>query len=110
MPNAPAKFMHLFVFFDLPVTTRKKRQRYARFRRFLLKQGFDMLQYSVYCRLIPGAAAADGLIQCVRKHLPPEGSVRALLVTDQQYGRMDVMVGSMTEREKIVGSNQLILL
>ena len=110
MPDSPAHFMYLFVFFDLPVTTAKKRRDYTRFRNFLLKDGFDMLQFSVYCRLIPGPHAAETHLKRVKRNLPPEGSVRTMLVTDQQYGRMQVMLGPKTEHETHVPPQQLILL
>ncbi len=42
--------MWLFVFFDLPVTTKKGRRRATKFRKSLLDDGFTMMQYSVYVR------------------------------------------------------------
>ncbi len=42
--------MWLLAMFDLPVTTRKARKRYAEFRKLLLQEGFSMLQFSVYAR------------------------------------------------------------
>ena len=38
------KFMRLMVFFDLPVVKDKDRKAAAKFRRFLLKDGYDMVQ------------------------------------------------------------------
>lgn len=40
--------MRIIVFFDLPVVNKKERKVYAQFRKFLLKDGYDMVQYSVY--------------------------------------------------------------
>ena len=45
------RFMRVLVFFDLPVLTAKERREYRRFRNELLKNGFIMLQESVYCKL-----------------------------------------------------------
>ncbi len=42
--------MWLFVFFDLPVTTKIERKTAARFRKDLMKDGFTMMQFSVYIR------------------------------------------------------------
>lgn len=42
--------------FDLPVVTAHDRKEYTKFRKYLLKSGFLMLQESVYCRLIPNTA------------------------------------------------------
>ena len=43
--------MRVLVFFDLPVITAENRRAYVKFRKFLLKNGFLMLQESVYCKL-----------------------------------------------------------
>jgi len=40
--------MWLFVFFDLPTDTKTDRKNAARFRKGLLKDGFEMMQFSVY--------------------------------------------------------------
>lgn len=42
--------MWVIVMFDLPTDTPKARKAYARFRTDLLKDGFTMMQYSVYIR------------------------------------------------------------
>ena len=44
------RIMWLFVLFDLPVETKKERKAAADFRKALLKDGFSMLQFSVYNR------------------------------------------------------------
>ena len=42
--------MWLFVFFDLPVTTKKEMKAASLFRKNLEKDGFSMMQFSVYIR------------------------------------------------------------
>ena len=44
------RIMWLFVFFDLPVVTKRQRKAAALFRKNLMKDGFVMFQYSVYIR------------------------------------------------------------
>lgn len=44
--------MWLFVFFDLPVKTKPERRTATRFRNFLLKDGYMMIQFSVYARIV----------------------------------------------------------
>ncbi len=78
--------MRMLVFFDLPVVTRAERRAYAQFRRFLLNDGFDMLQFSVYGRILNGRDAESKHMERVIANLPPDGSVRALTVTEKQYG------------------------
>ncbi|QOJ13356.1 MAG: CRISPR-associated endonuclease Cas2 [Planctomycetia bacterium] len=85
--------MWLFAMFDLPVLTRTDRREYARFRKLLLKQGFCMLQFSVYARYLPSEEAAEPHKRTIEAGLPPTGQVRLLAVTDRQFGRMSVFFG-----------------
>ena len=103
------RFMRLMVFFDLPVATKEERKIYARFRKFLLEDGYDMLQFSVYCRIVNGEDAVDKHLNRLKKALPPKGSVRFLQITDRQYAAMKVLVGTRTKTEKILDSRQTLL-
>ncbi len=87
------RIMWLFVMFDLPVTTRKARRRYTKFRKGLLKLGFAMLQFSVYARSFPSEEACQSYRRQVQAELPPDGQVRVISVTDRQFGKMQVFTG-----------------
>lgn len=90
--------MWLFALFDLPVTTAEARREYARFRKALLREGFSMLQFSVYARYLASEADADRFRERVRAALPPHGQVRLLAVTDRQFGKMEVYCGRNREK------------
>ena len=45
--------MWIIVLFDLPTDTIQARKHYTRFRKFLLEDGFTMMQYSVYMDTVP---------------------------------------------------------
>lgn len=93
--------MWLFAMFDLPVVNAEARRRYTRFRTSLLKEGFSMLQFSVYARYCASEEKNDLLRQRLRRQLPSDGEVRLLSVTDRQFGKMDVFVGKkQCETEK----------
>lgn len=103
------KFMRLIVFFDLPVTTKAKRKAANQFRQFLLKDGYQMLQLSVYTRIIRGR---DSLIKHNKRlveHLPEEGSVRCLEVTEKQFASMLILLGKLKIQEEKVTADQLLL-
>ena len=85
--------MWLFAMFDLPVDTTESRKQYTQFRNVLLKQGFQMMQFSVYARYCASEESSDVHRKNVRKALPPRGQVRLLAVTDRQYGKMEVFYG-----------------
>lgn len=86
--------MRMIVFFDLPVETSAERREYARFRKYLIKNGFMMIQESVYCKLMLNQTAVNAMMENVRKHKPPSGLVQVLTVTEKQYARMEYIVGS----------------
>ena len=86
--------MRVLVMFDLPVVSAHDRREYSKFRKYLIKNGFLMLQESVYCRLIPNSTMADSVIENLRKNKPANGLVQALKVTEKQFGRMEYIVGN----------------
>lgn len=85
--------MWLIAMFDLPVETRENRREYTRFRNALLKDGFMMLQFSVYARYIPSEEAAEAHRRTVRVAVPALGQVRLVALTDHQFGKMEVFYG-----------------
>ncbi len=80
--------MWLFVFFDLPVTTKKERRQASRFRKDLQKDGFSMMQFSVYIRHCASKESADVHMKRVKGFVPEKGQVSILSVTDKQYGNI----------------------
>lgn len=103
-----SKFMWIFVFFDLPTNTKKERKRYTEFRRFLLKDGFVMMQFSVYSRICKGDDSVETHKKRVKEHLPPKGHIRMLSITDLQYSKMETLIGEKKEEEKLE-KKQLLL-
>ncbi len=79
----------LFAMFDLPVVDKDDRRRYTQFRNLLLKQGFQMLQFSVYARYFPSEEAGQVHKKRIKKGLPPAGEVRLIMITDKQFGKME---------------------
>lgn len=101
--------MRLLVFFDLPVATKSERRAYTVFRRFLINDGYDMIQFSVYGRILTGNDALEKHMKRLISNLPPEGSVRCLSVTEKQFASMKLLVGLPLFQEKKVGSQQMLL-
>ncbi|MDP2141967.1 MAG: CRISPR-associated endonuclease Cas2 [Gammaproteobacteria bacterium] len=101
--------MRMMVFFDLPVVTKAERRAYTIFRRFLLNDGYDMIQFSVYGRILTGTDGHDKHFKRLVDNLPPEGSVRCLTLTEKQFASMKLLVGLPLFQEKVVRSDQLLL-
>ncbi len=100
----------LIVAFDLPVLTREQRKAAADFRKFLIDDGYQMIQYSVYARACVSFARQETHLSRVKQNLPEEGSVRAVFVTRSQWERSFVIQGSPaseTEAEDLPEQVQL---
>ena len=82
------RIMWIFVFFDLPVTTKKTRKKATQFRNVLLKDGFTMLQYSVYIRHCASKESKNVHVKRIKNSVPDKGHVNILTVTDKQYGKI----------------------
>jgi CRISPR-associated protein Cas2 len=85
----------IFAMFDLPTDTQKARKHYTDFRKNLLKDGFSMVQYSVYARHCASEENATVHHERVKRFLPPDGEVRLITVTDKQFARMQIFWGKM---------------
>ena len=101
------RFMRVIVMFDLPVVTAHDRKEYTKFRKYLLKSGFLMLQESVYCRLIPNTAMADAMLENLRKNKPESGLVQVLKVTEKQYQKMEYLVGE--RRSEVLDTDERLI-
>ncbi len=86
--------MWVMVMFDLPVGTKPERREASEFRNFLLDQGFEMCQFSVYVRFCAGRELADTQIRRVGAHLPQGGHVDILCFTDKQYENIVSFTGA----------------
>ena len=101
--------MRMMVFFDLPMVTRAEKRAYTVFRRFLLNDGYDMIQFSVYGRILNGSDAEQKHLKRLTANLPPADSVRVLTVTEKQYASMLLLVGLPLFQEKKVNASQMML-
>ena len=101
------RFMRILVFFDLPVKTAAERREATRFRKFLLNDGYHMLQYSVYARVCNGMDAVEKHRIRVRANLPDNGSIRMLTITEKQYESIEILLGNLTEADDSFQTEQL---
>ena len=101
--------MRVLVFFDLPVITEENRRAYRKFRKFLLKNGFLMLQESVYCKLALNSTSVRTIVDNVHKNKPEEGLIQLLSVTEKQYAKMDIIIGNI-KNEVLDSDERLVIL
>lgn len=103
------RYMRLLVFFDLPMVTKTEKRAYVQFRRFLLNDGYDMIQWSVYGRILNGRDAETKHLRRLADNLPPAGSVRCMTVTEKQYAGIRLLVGAPRFQEKKLVATQMLL-
>lgn len=101
------KIMRVAVLFDLPTNTKEDRRLATKFRQFLLSDGFDMLQYSVYTRLCANRDIAEKHLLRVKMNAPRNGSIRLLYLTEHQFTDMQIIAGEKTTQEKKVSVEQM---
>lgn len=99
--------MRILVMFDLPVKTPKERKIYTNFRKALLKDGYVMIQYSIYYRICKGLDDVYKHEKRLDGFLPENGAIRTMVITEKQYEDMKILVGKKTEYEKSSNTNQL---
>lgn len=104
------KIMRMLCMFDLPVDTEKEKRAYRIFRKNLIKEGFVMIQFSIYVRTCPSREYAHRLEKRIRRIAPDKGNVRLLTVTEKQYDDMVMIVGSKSEKETAIGTDRMIIL
>ena len=90
--------MWLIVLFDLPTATADERTDYRHFHDFLIDDGFNRLQFSVYARHCASEENAGVHSQRIKAALPPDGEVRLMTLTDKQFERMTVFHGRVRQR------------
>jgi CRISPR-associated protein Cas2 len=107
-PLSAYRFMWLLVMFDLPVLTKAERRAATKFRQWLLDEGYEMSQLSVYMRFCVGKEQVERRIRDIDKARPGKGQVHVLAVTDRQVERMVIFRGGERQRGR-AAPNQLEL-
>ena len=101
--------MRLLVFFDLPVKTKRQRRVATQFRNYLLKDGFYMIQYSVYGRVCNGYDDVEKHKMRLNVNVPENGSIRLLVITEKKYKKMVGLVGELKPDDDDFACKQLTI-
>lgn len=101
------RFMRIVVFFDLPTLTDTDKREYRKFRKLLLKNGFIMMQESVYTRMVLNQTVQNSVIELLKKNKPPEGLVQAMVVTEKQFSNTVNISGKITS--DVIDSDERLL-
>lgn len=85
--------MRAILFFDLPVEKVTQQREYRKFVKIIKKNGFYMLQKSVYVKMGIDIQAIEGTIEKIKKSMPKEGNIFVLTVTEKQFSSMEFLLG-----------------
>lgn len=96
--------------FDLPVVNNNEKRAYRKFRKFLMKNGFEMLQYSVYIRTCPNRSFANKFYNRIIQNAPRKGDIKLLTITEKQFEDMVSISCSNKERQEILNSENLVVI
>ncbi len=101
------RFMRIVIFFDLPTLTGGDKKEYRKFRKLLIKNGFIMMQESVYTRMVLNQTVQNSIIEMLKKNKPPAGLVQALVVTEKQFSNTVNISGKITS--DVIDSDERLL-
>lgn len=100
--------MRVMVLFDLPMVSAEERRVYSKFRKYLLRNGFMMLQESVYCKMALNQTAANSIMEGIRKNCPEDGIVQMLSITEKQYSKMECVCGEV--KKKVLDTDERLVI
>ena len=103
------RYMRVIVFFDLPNVTRSENNEYTKFRKFLIRNGFVMLQESVYSKIALNPTIANLVINRLEANKPKSGLVQILIVTEKQFGNIINLIGEV-KSDTINNDNRMIVI
>ena len=102
------RLMRTIVFFDLHNIYSKDKRAYLLFRKYLLKEGFIMLQESVYSKITLNSQQSQLLLSRVRKNAPKKGIIQVLTITEKQYSQIEYIIGQ--PNTKIIDSEDKLVI
>lgn len=102
------RFMRVLIMFDLPTETAEERKAYRDFRKAIMKNGFFMMQESVYCKMVLNESAKNNTVLAIRKVRPAKGLVQILSVTEKQFQKMEFLVGNA--KSEVIDSDERLVI
>ena len=91
------RFMRIILFFDLPTEKISERKAYNKFRKNLLKEGFIMMQESVYVKLVLNQTDVETIKNRINKYKPHNGLIQVLVITEKQFNSIEYILGNKSE-------------
>lgn len=103
------RFMRIVLFFDLPAVTKKDHREYSKFIKYIKSEGFSMFQESVYTKLCLNESVVDATMKNIKSHLPKDGFVSCLTLTEKQFSSIDCILGEFNS-DVIISDEKIVKL
>lgn len=100
--------MRVLLFFDLPMETAIDRRAYSKFRKNLIKDGFIMMQKSVYVKLLLNNTDVTTIKKRVNKYKPKDGIIQVLVITEKQFNSIEFLIGE--KHSKAIDSTERLVI
>lgn len=101
------RIMRTIVFFDLPNIYAKDKRNYLLFRKYLLNEGFIMMQESVYSKIVMNSMQSQLLLNRIRAKAPKKGLIQVLTITEKQYSQIEYIIGE--HNSKIIDNEDRLI-
>lgn len=99
--------MRAIVFFDLPNIYSVDKRNYMKFRKFLIKEGFIMMQESVYSKILLNSQQSSLLLNRIKRAAPQKGLIQILTITEKQYSQIEYIIGQ--KNSKIIDTDERLI-
>ena len=96
----PFKMGWIVLMFDLPTATKAEQSQANKFRQRILKEGFSMLQFSVYIRACISYDHMKKKTKHIESIIPHHGNVRVIFITDKQWEKSICAIGKDYQKDK----------
>ena len=101
------RVMRTIVFFDLPNIYLKDRKNYQKFRKYLINEGFVMMQESVYSKIVLNTQQSILLVNRIKRNAPRKGVIQVMTITEKQYAQIEYIIGE--SQTKIIDSEEKLI-
>lgn len=102
--------MRIIVIFDLPQTSGKEKKEYRYFHKFLISNGYIMVQFSIYSKICIHHEIANRAVRKLKLVTPKVGDVRYMVVSENQYQKLYSINNKYSLQEKIINKDRLLVI
>lgn len=103
------KQMRLILIYDLPIQEDEDRRIYQRFNKNIKRLGFNMLQFSVYTKVLQNDTSYNQNVIRLNKIIPKKGNIIIFKLTEKQFQNMQYLTGTQNRYETLVGGKELVI-